>query len=454
MKRVPVHKAVRATAVMVLVVVQVVLGCAPIAASDRSRLEAKMKQVQTLAPRWAESGGDPNRIAPLGNKVDEALKAGRLDEAEKIVDQILAIVTGPPDSGSTAGRPAPAAQATAPRLMAGRFIGTPRTIDIRALPGDADIIFWSTRYDRRRGDTPSLGPSELYVLPSGGGPATQVTFDNPQFYEHVAVSFDRTKIAADRYLSQGVGEVSLWVLDIPSRTEVRLVPDFYSAGNGGVDWSPDGYIYFSGMPTRNGEREIFRIKPDGTGLTQLTFSGPSNPGAHFDVSVSADGSLVAYVRMVRRSIGGRQGPKTEIWVMNADGSQPRRVYDGGTEIGMAGKFPVGAYDPEISSDNRQVVFSVTNTAHNNFRSSLNMAHDLYIANLDGSGLRRITTPGAICVIPDWRDGTIIYTEYNEKDRYVGLIALNSDGSARRPLDGGLPKMWDGGMNGKFIPRKR
>ena len=80
-----------------------------------------------------------------------------------------------------------------------------------------------------------------------------------------------------------------------------------------------------------------------------------------------------------------------------------------------------------------------------------MAHDLYIVNTDGTGLRRMTAPGPICVIPDWHDNKILYTEYNEKENFVGLVSMNVDGSGRKRLEPGLKKVWDGGMNGKFIP---
>ena len=36
----------------------------------------------------------------------------------------------------------------------------------------------------------------------------------------------------------------IWVIDLERKTERHLVPDFFTAGNGGVDWSADGSIYF------------------------------------------------------------------------------------------------------------------------------------------------------------------------------------------------------------------
>jgi hypothetical protein len=197
------------------------------------------------------------------------------------------------------------------------------------------------------------------------------------------------------------------------------------------------------------EGGIFRIRPDGSGLEKRIAVEPPERGLG-DVSVSDDGSLLAYVRTVL--VEGER--KAQIWVAKTDGSGRRMIDDGGPESGDHGGFPIGDYDPEISSDNRFVVFSRTNTDHVNFEGTfLNTAHDLWVAPIDGSGpARRITQPGPVSIIPDWRGDEILYTEYNEKARYVGLSIVNADGSGYRRLERASPNMWDGGRHGKWIPR--
>src|SRR5687768_10024527 len=65
---------------------------------------------------------------------------------------------------------------------------------------------------------------------------------------------------------------------------------------------------------RDGDREIYIMKGDGTGLRQLTF----NEGEDLDPTWSPDGSKIAFM-------SDRDGGAWEIYVMNADGSGQTRL---------------------------------------------------------------------------------------------------------------------------------
>jgi Tol biopolymer transport system component len=106
------------------------------------------------------------------------------------------------------------------------------------------------------------------------------------------------------------------------------------------DWSPRGdWIAFTSK--RDGDYEIYRIRPDGSSLQRLTHA----PGTNAHSSFSPDGEWIAFST-------GRQGfkdeaihlllvapagltfqPYGEIAVMRADGSNVRLLTDNSTEEG-------------------------------------------------------------------------------------------------------------------------
>lgn len=324
-------------------------------------------------------------------------------------------------------------------------------VKLGGIPEDSSIIFYSTKGVKNAGP---VGPSNIYAMNEEGGNVTQLTF-NPKMYEHAALSPDRKMIAANA--NDGTRS-ELWVFDLEQKTERQISSDFSTAGNGGIDWDRSGFIYFAGQKKGSGAQNIYKIKPDGSGLyniTNLVQKPPPNPEpAYFsDVSVSEDGTMLAAFRYKAVEKNGAFLAKPQIWVMNSGGKNLRLVDDGGDESGTdSSGFPLGDYDPEISPDNKFVVFSRVNTKHKNFRNAVNTAHDLWIAPVDGSSPARILTqPGPVSIIPDWQGDKILYTEYNEAENYIGLVTIRPDGSKKKRLEKGLKGLWDGGRHGKWIP---
>jgi Tol biopolymer transport system component len=317
-------------------------------------------------------------------------------------------------------------------------LGPARQVTLEPLPDDAAIVFTSMRWKPGRTE---FVPWEVYVMNGDGGNVHRVTHEELG-YEHAAVSPDRRLLAA-----AGVDPRSpeserdfIRLYDLSARTEAAVVPGFWRAGVGGVDWSRDGWLYFVGSPTRERETDVYRLRAGGEELERLT----DTPEMESDVSVSEDGTLVAFVRTMRAG----KSRKPQIWVMRADGSGERAVYDGGPELGVHGRYPIGAFDPELSPDNAWVVFSRSNTGHDNFGFG---AHDICRIRLDGTAFTVLTPPGPIQMIPDWTGDRLLYTEYNESEPFVGIVTMDPDGSRRRRLEPALSQLWDGGRHAKWIP---
>lgn len=124
------------------------------------------------------------------------------------------------------------------------------------------------------------------------------------------------------FTSSRGGGVRLWVTDKDGGNPHPITDGL------GVDtspqWSPTGeHIVFGSI--RDGRRtsELYTVRPDGRELTRITTNEVSDSYATW----SPDGERIA---VSRSSPGGGQ-----LWVMNADGSNERRISDGPLDI-----FPV------------------------------------------------------------------------------------------------------------------
>jgi Tol biopolymer transport system component len=103
-------------------------------------------------------------------------------------------------------------------------------------------------------------------------------------------------------------------------------------------WSPAGdRIAFTGFET--GDYEIYTIRPDGTGLRQLTHSHGNDAHPVW----SPDGKWIAFVssRMGLKDEAVFPGSQDygEIFVMRADGTDVRQLTDDQWEEGVAGWAP-------------------------------------------------------------------------------------------------------------------
>ena len=308
---------------------------------------------------------------------------------------------------------------------------------LTSIPTDAEIIFASKIHGEK--DKDGFVAVELYVASSEGNNITRITHSR-YTHNHFAVSPNRKMIAANRY----VGDTNrdrrltfadrkvLWVLDLENNKEWPLLEE-YDAGWGGVDWSADGkYIYFSATKDRK-NWDIYRVRPDGSGLENLTknisqsLSGTDQQKVVADVSVSSDGKWITFIYEPHGGLGA-PGRK-RVAIARPDGSDPRLVTDGGSlAAGKRGQFSVGDFDPELSPDSKYIVFHrVTNKGYNwNISSG-----DVMIIGVDGSGLRKLSPANNKTAqgIPDWSDdGRIVFTEWNEAERYLGPVIMNTDGS--------------------------
>jgi TolB protein len=195
---------------------------------------------------------------------------------------------------------------------------------------------------------------------------------------------------------------------------------------------PSGMIVFSAGPFEDGTTDVYTVRADGSELRKLT----DGTGRKFDPALSPDGRRIVFrfqrdddrtaeiysmnvdgsrLRNLTRNramdyapswspdgkrivfASDRRGSFPHIYVMNADGSNPRRV----------GR-PTGEY-PSWSPDGRRIAFGVL------------------------TGASSSSFPSAPGEVPDWSpDGRfIVYSD-------MGLAVMSANDSRSVPLDlGGL-----------------
>ena len=185
--------------------------------------------------------------------------------------------------------------------------------------------------------------SRIYVLPIEGSDAPREVASHPSapsYWHGWSPDGDMIVYTAQRPAVSPA--YNLWAKRLSGGDEFRLTD---SGGlDDGADFSPDGeWIYFNS--TRSGAMQIWKIRPDGSEPTQVTFD--ENYRDWFP-HPSPDGEKIIMVSFGLDVDLGDHPPNRDVWlrVMPADGSAPPRVV---TKLfGGQGTINVPSWSPDSS----------------------------------------------------------------------------------------------------------
>ena len=210
---------------------------------------------------------------------------------------------------------------------------------------DPDLSPNGRRIVYRRNPDPTSDAADIWVMSADGRSKRNLTRSPRDDNWSPAWSPDGTRIAFSS--KRGGGEPSIWVMSANGRGSHHV-----AAGPGEYpDWSPDGNQLVFAAARTSGTYDIYTVRLDGTDLKRLT----QDPATDFAPVWSPDGKTIAFQ--------SDRDDRWHVWLMDADGSNQRRLPHGEEE---------GAWPAWISA------------------GRLAYAGDgLVIVNIDGSQERRL-----------------------------------------------------------------
>jgi TolB protein len=170
----------------------------------------------------------------------------------------------------------------------------------------------------------------------------------------------------------------------------------------------DGLIVFTSV--RDGDMEIYTMQPDGSDVRRLTHLPGPDGGPFF----SADGSKIVfrgrhpdpgkelddYFTLLKKDLWKPAG--LDVFVMNRDGSELRQVTKG---LGGAN------WAPFFTPDGTKIIFA------SNMKDPRGSNFDLYLINVDGTGLEQVTFNDSFDGFPMFSpDGTKLAFASNRRDK--------------------------------------
>lgn len=257
---------------------------------------------------------------------------------------------------------------------------------------------------------PAAGGEHIFSIDAEGGSRLQLTNEGSG-NKFPAWSADGTTIV---FSSNRTGTVELWTMRADGGEQTQIPTEL--PGHKAVpQLSPDGTtIVFAYIDPVIGHPEVWTISADGASARKLTTTPKAATGPTWSVlpHFSPEGRRIVYA--------STKSGSSQVWIMNADGSDQTQVTSG---FGV--EFP-DANAPKWSPDGSQIAF------WSGFETEYG---EIWTMRADGTGARQLTDqPGTISSDnPAWSpDGTKILFDTNRQTS-PQIWMMNADGSDQHLL---------------------
>ncbi len=257
---------------------------------------------------------------------------------------------------------------------------------------------------------------DIYLFTQPGQPPRRLT-DYPGLDYDPVVSPDGRWLV---FCSERRGNPDLYVLDLQRGGDPRLLIDSDFLEDQAA-FSPDGkFIYF--VSTFSGNAEIYRLpfRPDKTLSMKQAVNLTRNPAGDFRPAISPDGRMMAFssdrdlpITALNPITRIRSG---DIWTLNLIDKTLRRL------TRVIGTGWNGS--PKWSADGREIVYYVSGSG----LGPGNQQSRIWVMGADGSNPRAITEEETAALSPAFLPGgRIIYSRRN-KQNLDEIVSVNRDGS--------------------------